>query len=194
MHHCVICKEFKRLGKCSLWNMRCNLSEELQLSVAVHPGKFSEHFCELFAVWKYCRSNHIKVISLVIPYNTRNSCRPDNQRFPGKLALNLMGDGEPLTLGLLQGISIRCITTVVSLSIGIVFVCCVAWYLGLDEALSPLRFAPDCVGLSMFWWSRHKAERCDRGCLPTSDTGTVQCREGCLICFCAVVSFPVMVK
>ena len=139
------------------------------------PDKCSEHFCDHFAVWKYCRSDHIKIISLVIPYNTVNSCRPDNQKLPSKLAPNLMGDSEPLTVGLLQGISIRCITMVISLSTDVVFACCVVWHLGLDEAVSPLQFVPNCVGLSKFWRSRHKAESCDRGCLPASETGTVRC-------------------
>lgn len=72
--------------------------------VTMHPGKCSDHFCDLFAEWKYCRSDYIKIISLVIPYNTINSYWLDNQELPCKLTANLMWDSEPQTAGLLQGI------------------------------------------------------------------------------------------
>lgn len=114
----------------------------------MRPGKCSGHFCDSFAVRKYCRSEYTKIISLVIPYSTINSCRPDNQKLPSKLAPALVGVGEPLTVGLVQGASIRCITVVISLSMDIVFVCCVVRYLGLDEAVSPVQFVPNCIGLS----------------------------------------------
>lgn len=127
----------------------------------------------ILLVWKYCRSDHIKIISLVIPSSTIDSCRPDNQKLPSKLAPSLMGNRKPLTFGRLQGISIRYLTTDAALPIHIVFACCVVWHLGLDEAVSPLQFFPNCVRLSKFWSSRHKAESCDLGCLPTSEAGTV---------------------
>lgn len=120
------------------------------------PGKCSEHFCDHFAVWKYCRSDHIKIISLVIPSSTIDSCRPDNQKLPSKLAPNLVGNREPLTFGRLQGISIRYLTVDASLSIHIVFACCVVWHLGLDEAVSPLQFFPNCVSFPNWASSGHQ--------------------------------------